>query len=94
MEIFHIEIKQLKEIFENNGYDNKFFGKYLRSFFRRVIGRCRTSILSSDRCSEYIYLISCGTYNFRIEWYIMLLHSKNVLQYRVPKNVSYIFLPY
>ena len=30
-------------------------------------------ILCSDQCSEHIYLISCGTRKFRIEWYNMLL---------------------
>ena len=41
-----------------------------------------------------IYLINCGTRKFRIEWHIMLLASKKVLHYIVPKKDIYIFLPY
>ena len=36
MELFHIEIMQLKEIPEKNGYDNKFFDKCLRTFLNKI----------------------------------------------------------
>ena len=36
MKLFHIEIVQLKEIFEKNGYDNKFFDKFLRTFLNKI----------------------------------------------------------
>ena len=36
MELFHIEIIQLKEIFEKNGYDNKFFGRCLQIFLNKI----------------------------------------------------------
>ena len=35
IELFHIEIMQFKEFFEKNGYDNKFFDRYLQTFFRK-----------------------------------------------------------
>ena len=39
MELFHIEIMQLKEIFEKNGYDNNFFDKYLRTFLNKIYSK-------------------------------------------------------
>ena len=43
MELFHIEIVQLKEIFkeifEKNGYDNKFFDKCLRTFLNKIYSK-------------------------------------------------------
>ena len=39
MELFHIEIMQLKEIFEKkkkNGYDNKFFDRCFRTFLNKI----------------------------------------------------------
>ena len=35
IELFHIEIMQFKEFFEKNGYDNKFFDRYLQTFFKK-----------------------------------------------------------
>ena len=40
------------------------------------------------------YLINCATRKFRKEWHIMLLASKKVPHYIVPKKDIYIFLPY
>ena len=39
MELFHIEIMQLKEIYEKNGYDNKFFDRYLRTFLNKIYSK-------------------------------------------------------
>ena len=39
MELFHIEIMQLKEIFEKNGYDNKFFDKCLQTFLNKIYSK-------------------------------------------------------
>ena len=39
MELFHREIMQLKEIFEKNGYDNKFFDKCLRTFLNKIYSK-------------------------------------------------------
>ena len=36
MELFHWEIMQLKEIFEKNGYGNKFFDRCLRTFLNKI----------------------------------------------------------
>ena len=36
MEIFHRDIIQLNEIFERNGYDNKFFGRCLSTFLNKI----------------------------------------------------------
>ena len=37
MELFHIEIMQLKEIFEKNGYDNKLFDRCLGTFLSKIV---------------------------------------------------------
>ena len=39
MELFHKEITQFKEIFEKNGYDNKFFDKCLRNFLNNIYSK-------------------------------------------------------
>ena len=39
MELCHIEIMQLKEIFEKNGYDNKFFDKCLQTYLNKIYSR-------------------------------------------------------
>ena len=39
MALFHIEIMQLKEIFEKNGYDNTFFDSCLRTFLRKIYSK-------------------------------------------------------
>ena len=39
MELFHKEIMQLKEIFEKNGYDNKFFDRCLRTFLNKIFSK-------------------------------------------------------
>ena len=36
MELFHRDIIQLNEIFERNGYDNKFFGRCLSTFLKKI----------------------------------------------------------
>ena len=36
MELFQIEIVQLKEVFEKNGYDNTFFDRCLRTFLNKI----------------------------------------------------------
>ena len=35
MELFHIEIIELKEIFEKNGYDNQFSDRCFRTFLNK-----------------------------------------------------------
>ena len=40
MKLFQIEIVQLKEIFEKNGYDNKFFDRCLRTFLMMKMMNC------------------------------------------------------
>ena len=39
MELFHIEIMQLEEISEKIGYDNKCFGKCLRTFINKIYSK-------------------------------------------------------
>ena len=39
MELFYIEIMQLKEIFEKNGYDNKFFDRCLCTFLNKIYSK-------------------------------------------------------
>ena len=39
MELFHKEIMQLKEIFEKNGYDNKFFNRCLQTFLNKIYSK-------------------------------------------------------
>ena len=39
MELFHKEIMQLKKIFEENGYDNKFFDRCLRTFLNKIYSK-------------------------------------------------------
>ena len=39
MELFHIEIMELKEIFEKNGYDNNFSGRCLRTFLNKIYSK-------------------------------------------------------
>ena len=39
MELFHKKIMQLKEIFEKNGYDNKFFDRCLQTFLNKIYSK-------------------------------------------------------
>ena len=39
MELFHKQIMQLKEIFQNNGYDNKCFDKCLQAFLNKIYSK-------------------------------------------------------
>ena len=39
MELFHIEIMQLKKIFEKNGYDHKFFDRCLQTFLSKIYSK-------------------------------------------------------
>ena len=47
MELFHIEIMQLKQIFEKNGYDNKLFNRCLRTFLSKIVPKkfCNTQFI-------------------------------------------------
>ena len=39
MELFHIEIMELQEIFEKNGYDNNFSDRCLRTFLNKIYSK-------------------------------------------------------
>ena len=39
MELFHIEIMHLNEIFEKNGHDNKFFDRCLQTYLNKIYSK-------------------------------------------------------
>ena len=54
MELFHKEIMLLKEIFEKNGYNNKFFDGCLRTFLNKLYSK---KVLKKDL---YVFLPYLG----------------------------------
>ena len=59
MELFHMEIMQLKEIFEKNGYDNKFFDRCLRTFLNKIYSK-KVSQNTVPKKDIYIFLPYLG----------------------------------
>ena len=53
MDFFHKEIMQLKEIFEENGYDNKFFVRCLQTFSNKIYSK---RVLQHTAPKEDIYI--------------------------------------
>ena len=59
MELFHMEIMQLTEIFEKNGYDNKFFDRCLRTFLNKIYSK-KVSQNTVPKKDIYIFLPYLG----------------------------------
>ena len=59
MELFHIEIMELKEIFEKNGYDNNFSDRCLRTFLNKIYSKIvpQHTVPKKD---IYIFLLYLG----------------------------------
>ena len=59
MELFHIEVTELKEIFEKNGYDNKFFDRCLRDVLNKIYFQ-KVPQHTVSKKDLYIFLPSLG----------------------------------
>ena len=58
MELVHIEIMQLKEVFEKNEYDNKIFDRCLRTFLNKIYSKkvLQHTVSKNDLCVFLPYL--------------------------------------